>query len=298
MFFPFKLVVLFIILGVFSTMLFAQKTQTICGEYTYNAPENVSPEQAKQTALERAKLEALAKEFGTIVSQNNATAIKNENEKSDIRFFSLSGSEVKGEWLEDTKTPEYTTSYEQNMLIVSVSICGKAREITGAGVDFSAKILCNGVDARYENDRFKNGDDIYLLFQAPVDGYLAVYLLDDTPTAYCLLPYRSDASGQVKVNAGKEYVFFSKKHADHTEVAMVDEYTLTAQKSVEQNSIYVIFSPNEFTKANDRKAAEGELVLPRELPFEEFQVWLVKNRNRDKEMKVEHKNLMIKKETK
>jgi hypothetical protein len=292
---PFKFAFLFIISGVFSTMLFAQQTQTICGEYTYKAPENVSPEQAKQTALERAQLEAMAKEFGTIVSQNNAIAIKNENEKSDIQFFSLSGSEVKGEWLEDTKMPEYTVSYEQNMLIVNVSICGKAREITGAGVDFSAKILCNGVDARYENNRFKNGDDIYLLFQSPVEGYLAVYLLDDTPTAYCLLPYQSDASGQVKVNAGKEYVFFSPKHVDYTEAAMVVEYILTTKKSVEQNFLYIIFSPNEFTKANDRKAAEGEVVLPRKLPFEEFQKWLVKNRNRDKDMKVVVKGITIKK---
>jgi hypothetical protein len=279
----------------FSAMLFAQKTFKVCGECTYYAPENVSLEQAKQTALEKAKLNALEEKFGTLVSQNNATVVKNENGQSDVRFMSLGGSEVKGEWIETTTEPVYSVGYEKAMLVVKVSVCGKVREITGAGVDFSAKILCNGVESRYENDQFKNGDDIYLLFQSPVDGYLAVYLVDDALTAFCLLPYSRNASGQVKVKGGKEYVFFSQKHAERSEAATMEEYTLTTQKSVEQNFLYTIFSPNEFTKANDRNAEEGDVVLPRELTFEDFQKWLVKNKNRDNDMKVKVKVLTIKK---
>jgi hypothetical protein len=282
--------VFLIVLMTISTAVFAQKTVEICGKGTYSAPENVTMEQAKQTALERAKLDALEK-FGTLVSQNNVTVVKNVDGKSEVSFLSLGGSEVKGEWIEDTKPPQYTIFYKQDMLVVSVSVCGKAREITSAGVDFSAKILCNGVESKYENDNFKNGDDVYLLFQSPVDGYLAVYLVDDTPTAFCLLPYMRDASGQAKIKGGKEYVFFSQKHADRSEVAIVEEYTMTAQKSVEQNFLYTIFSPNEFTKANDRKA--GEVALPRELPFEEFQKWVARNRNRDKDMKVVVKGVTI-----
>jgi hypothetical protein len=274
--------------------IFAQKTAKVCGEYTYYAPENVTLEQAKQTALQRAKIEALAEKFGTIISQNNATVVKNENEKSNISFLSLSESDVKGEWIETTQEPEYKIFYEKDMLVVGVSVCGKAREIVGAGIDFSAKVLRNGTENRFENDNFKNGDDIFLLFLSPTDGYLAVYLIDDSQTAYCLLPYMNDPSGKVKIKSGKEYVFFSEKHADRSEATTVTEYTLTCNKSIEQNYLYVIFSPNEFTKANDSKA-EGGMVLPRELTYEDFQKWLVKNRNRDKDMKVEVKNLTIKK---
>jgi hypothetical protein len=278
----------------FTSALFAQKTVKVCGEYTYRAPENVSLEQAKQTALERAKLEALAEKFGTLVSQNNATVVKNENGQSDVRFMSLGGSEVKGEWLEDTKVTFETPYYEQDMLIIKVSVCGKAREITGAGVDFSAKVLRNGTEERYESDNFKNGDDIFLLFKSPADGYLAVYLIDDAQIAYCLLPYMNDNEGKVKIKSGKEYVFFSEKHAERSDAATVNEYILTCEKHTEQNFLYIIFSPNQFIKANDSKT-EGEVALPRELTFEDFQKWLVKNRNRDKDMKVEVKGLIIKK---
>jgi hypothetical protein len=285
-----------LLFSVFSSSLYSQKTVKICGEYTYHAPENVTLEQAKQTALDRAKLDALAEKFGTIVSQNNATVVENVNGKSDISFLSLGGSEVKGEWLENTKEPDYSITYEQEMLVVKILVCGKAREITGAGIDFSAKILCNGVEAKYESADFKNGDDLFLLFKSPANGYLAVYLIDESQTAFCLLPYMNDYSGKVKIEGGKEYVFFSQKHADLSEVAKVDEYTMTCKKSVEQNLIYIIFSPNEFTKANDSKATslEGEVVLPRELPFEELQKWLVKNRNKDKDMKVVMKSITIK----
>jgi hypothetical protein len=47
-----------------SLSAFAQKVKTVEGEYTYYAPENVTVEQAKITADDRAKIQALADEFG------------------------------------------------------------------------------------------------------------------------------------------------------------------------------------------------------------------------------------------
>ena len=280
-----------ILLLLFSTNLPAQKTEKICGEYTYIAPENVNVEQARQIALDRAKIEALAEKFGTTVSQNNATIVENTNGASDVRFLSFGGSEVKGEWIETTKEPQYDVSYKEGVgTIVKVSVCGKAREIAGAGIDFTAKVLKNGTEAKFESENFRDGDSIYLLFRSPSDGYLAIYLIDESQTAYCLLPYMNASSGNVRIKSGKEYVFFSERQADHTESAIVNEYVLTTGKSAEQNFLYVIFSPNEFTKANDTK--EGE-ALPRELRYSDFQQWLSKNRTRDKDMKVEVKGLTI-----
>ena len=286
-----KLTLFFI---VFSSAIFAQRTEKVCGEYIYRA-DNVTPEQARQTALERAKLEALAEKFGTTVSQQNATVVKNENGKSDISFLSLGGSEVKGEWIETIGEPKYETSYEQNMLVVKCSVCGKAREIVGAGVEFIAKVL-NNADAKFETDRFNNGEDIFLSFRSPVNGYIAVYLVDDNQTAFCLLPYRNDPQGKMQIKAGKEYILFSEKYATPTEKQFTTEYTLTAEKLVEQNFLYIIFSPNEFTKANDNDSkSENKFTFPRELPFSDFQKWLSKNKQRDKDMKVEIKVLTIKK---
>ena len=58
---------LVLLLLALSLPVMAQKTKTVEGEYTYYAPENVTPEQAKRIALERAKTQAIADEFGTIV---------------------------------------------------------------------------------------------------------------------------------------------------------------------------------------------------------------------------------------
>ena len=117
-----------------SLTVFAQKMKTVEGEYTYHAPENVTMEQAKRTALDRAMIQALADEFGTIVSQSNATRVENKNGQTDIDFLSIGGSEVKGEWIETIGEPQYNIRYEGDMLIVSVKVKGKAREIVSAGI--------------------------------------------------------------------------------------------------------------------------------------------------------------------
>ena len=279
-----------ILLLLFFVNLSAQKPVKICGEYTYIAPENVSLEQARQTALDRAKIEALAEKFGTTVSQSNSTVVENKDGASDVRLLSFGGSEVKGEWIETTQDPKYDISYTQGTMVVKVSVCGNARAIVGAGIDFTAKVLKNGTDDKFESDNFKDGDALYLLFRSPIDGYLTVYLVDDSQTAYCLLPYMNAPSGNARIKSGKEYVFFSQQNADKDEAAIVDEYELTTGKSAENNFLYVIFSPNEFTKANDKTGGEA---LPRQLSFADFQQWLAKNRTRDKDMKVETKGLTV-----
>ena len=78
---------------------YAQKVQKVTATYTYHAPENVTLEEAKRTALDRAKIQAIADAFGTLVTQSNSTVVTNQNGQSDSRFFSLGGSEVKGEWI-------------------------------------------------------------------------------------------------------------------------------------------------------------------------------------------------------
>lgn len=281
-----------LLLSVVSATAFAQKVKSVCGTYTYYAPENISLSEAKRIALERAKLQALADEFGTVISQLNTSVTKDENGKADSRFFSLSGTEVKGEWIEDKGEPEYTfdTDKETGTLVVSCSVCGKAREIVSARTEFIAKVLRNGTDAQNESETFRSGDDMFMLFQAPVDGYVAVYLIDETPAAYCLLPYRKDGDGQQPVEHGKSYIFFSPRQAGGNP-DIVDEYTLTCSKEEEHNQIYIIFSPRPFTKALDYQQKE---TIPRELDFEAFNKWLGNCRKRDTQMNVVVKTISIK----
>lgn len=270
--------------------LSAQKVERVCGEYIYYSSLDKSPEEAKRIALERAKIEALAEKFGTTVTQNNFTNVKNENGNSSIDFHSIGGSEVKGEWLETIGEPEFQISIDQNQLVVKVNVCGKAREVVRAEVEFSVKLLRNGTEDKFESEVFHNGDDVYLSFISPANGFLAVYLVDNEQNVYCLLPYQQSSGNAMEVKHGRPYLFFSTKKADNPEE--VDEYVLTAEKEEEHNQFYIIFSPKPFTKAIDSMLDE---TLPRELAFPEFQKWLGKNRNRDKLMQVSVKHITIKK---
>ena len=273
--------ILVFILMLFSLSTFAQKMKTVEGEYTYYVPENVTPEQARRTALERAQIQAIADEFGTIVQQSNSTRIQTNGSESTTDFFSIGGSEVKGEWIETIGKPEYDISYEQNMLIVTCRVKGKAREIIMSPIDFQARVLRNGTDDKFEDDDFKSGDDLYLSFQSPVNGYLAVYLIDSGERAFCLLPYRSQTDGIYPVEANRRYLFFHTDEAPPAERPYVNEYVMTCERSSEHNVIYVVFSPNQFAKASDSSTNE---LLPRELPYDDFQKWLAKCRKHDHDM--------------
>lgn len=274
----------------FTLPVFSQKMKTVEGEYTYHAPENVTLEEAKRIALDRAKIQALADTFGTIVLQTNATHVQNRNGGSDIDFLSIGGSEVKGEWIETVGEPQYNISYEQGMLVVKVSVKGKAREIVSAHIDIKAKVLRNGTEDKFESDEFRDGDDLYLSFVSPVSGYLAVYLVDAEQKAYCLLPYRSQADGIYKVEANRRYLFFNIKEAPPQERQYVDEYVMTCSRSSEYNQIYVIFSPQSFAKAADETSTE---ILPRELKFEEFQKWLMKCKKTNRTLQIMNNNIKV-----
>jgi len=265
------------------TTVFAQKVKTVEGEYTYYAPENVTLEEAKRIALDRAKIQALADAFGTIVSQSNATRVENSNGESTTDFLSIGGSEVKGEWIETIGEPKYEIFYEQNMLVVKVFVKGKARKIVSAAIDIKVKILRNGTDDKFESDEFRSGDDLYISFQSPVSGYVAVYLIDADNNAFCLLPYRNQENGQFPIKANQRYVFFSIKDAPTELRPYVDEYTMTCSRTSETNQIYIIFSPNPFVKASDTSSND---LLPRELSFADFHKWIAKCRNKDDNMQM------------
>ena len=261
--------------------LYAQKFKKVSSEYVYYAPENVTLENAKRTALERAKIQAIADNFGTIVSQKNTTFINNKNGESKTDFFAFGESEVKGEWIETIGEPQYTISYEQGVLVVKVIVSGRIREIVTSQVDIRTAVLCNGTELKFARSDFKNGDDLYLYFNSPVNGYLTVYLLDETAQmVYCLLPYRNSSELATRIEHDKPYIFFSTKFAEGN-VHLIDEYTMTCSQEQEYNVLYIIFSPNEFTKANSN-ATSG--TLPKELTFKDFQKWLIKLKLNDKDL--------------
>jgi len=276
---------------------FAQKVKTVEGEFVYIVPDNVTQAQAKRYALQQAQLTAIGNEFGTIVAQTNLTRVETSGDKTDMRFTSLGSSDVKGEWIETTGEPEYTYSVENGQQVITCKVKGKAREIVASKTDFQAKMLRNGTEDRYEDDRFKNNDALYMSFQSPTDGYLAVYLVDDDENVQCILPYSNQQDGIYRVDGNKPYVLFSEKSRPQDQP---DELIVQASRSEEHWQVYVIFSPNQFTKAVDnesQKKVSGNGIggYPRELSYDDFHKWLAKCRRHDTDMCLKKIVLTVKK---
>ena len=269
----------------------ALKEADVKGEYTFYGDGSHSRDECKRMALEGARLEALRAEFGTTVTQD---IVQHDlvNDGGESTYFSaLSSTEVKGEWIADTDEPKYSFSVDdEGNLVVKCTVRGRAREISNETVDFHTLALRNGNEERFADTSYKNGDELKLLLKAPVDGYAAVYLIGEDRKAYALLPYLNDPVGEVKLKRGKEYVFFDIEKADSSH-GPVDVLIMTTDAPRVYNRLYVVFSPNRFSRAVDTYTDE---VTPRTLSFEEFNRWIAKCRKVDPKMGVKIINLEIK----
>lgn len=285
-----RLVTLITLLTFISLAALPTKVKTVSGEYTFYGDGSHSPAECRRLALEGARLQALAKEFGTVVTQDVYQQETVTQSGESLYFSSLNATEVKGEWLGDDEEPVYETSIDDDgHIIVKCTVKGKARAISNEAADFDSRILRNGKEVRFADTRFRDGDDMYLYFKSPIDGYLAVYLLGEDRMAYRLLPYSEDAKGEVKVHHGKEYVFFDASQSYFPSIA-VDEFSFTASQPVERNRVYVVFSPVKFSiRADSRQDAQ----LPPQLSGDEFSRWLTDSRRRDSKMGVKVMHIEI-----
>lgn len=255
----------------------AQKTLT--GEGVFHAERHHSMTDCREGALQDARINALAAEYGRNVNSGSISVTGTGNKGEEDFFQELATTEVRGEWIADEGEPEYTVTLgPDDLYIVKCKVRGKTRPLSNEAPDFVARVLRNGDSERFEGTDFKSGDLMRLLFKAPADGYMAVYLACADRTVYTLFPYIGCTAGNVKVKGGEEYVLFSPAC---TAFGEVDEMQLRTDDPIERNHLYVVFSLNEFTRAVD-SASEG--AAPRSLSFAEFSRWIGKCRSRDPKM--------------
>ncbi len=264
--------------------VFAQKPVKVEGEYTYYGKDTESVKQCKAMALEGARLNALEKEFGVQLAgttyQGETVTSKGESHIFDIQ----NNTNVMGEWIADDDV-EYDVKTIDDCPVVYCKVRGRAKALSNELVDFSARTLRNGS----ADDSFRSGDRMSLEFRAPVDGYVAVFLIDKE-NVYTLLPYLSNSSGMVKTKRGVDYVFFDTAKA-HREFGEVDEMILSTNDDIERDRLCVVFSPNAFTRPND--IANGT-DTPRSLSLRDFNRWLTDCKGKDKRFSTKEFNLIIK----
>lgn len=284
-------VCLLLLLSVLMTLpLRADDVKTVTGESTFYGESSHSLNDCKRYALEQARIAALAKEFGSLISQDIYQRDVQSGSSESNYFSMLNRTEVNGEWLADIGEPQYTVDHDaDHNPIVKCVVKGKARRLTNEASEFEAEVLRNGNERRYADTRFHAGDELKLYFRAPLRGYVAVYLVDDKRNVYSLLPYLNGTDGSVRVNRDCDYIFFDRTKAD-PQFGTPDELEMTVDGDTERNQIYVLFSPNDFTRARDR---EGEPGLPRMVAYDDFTRWLTAVRHRDPKMGMKIMNLEV-----
>lgn len=273
----------------------AQKVVEASGSYTYVVPSDVSMDEARAVAVERAQVEIIAAKFGTVMDMSNFTTVRNSGNTSSVDMYSIGQSEVKGIWLRDLTAPEFKYGFTENgNPIVTVTLHGEIREVKHADIGFEAKVLCNGIADSFERYDFKDGDDLYMSFESPVSGYLAVYLEGPDGTVARLLPHSGQKEGYFKVRANKRYLLFSSASSEYcagTLPELVDTYELTTSHKKEINTIYVVFSPEIFTRAIDHEDAAHHGVQI--MDGKDFHKWLIRCRLKDEDMSVQTKKITI-----
>ena len=218
-------------------------------EYESNNPYE-SPAEAEANAFKKARIQAMADQFGidvTAVTQSlMINRVEGEDAKTQTSVFSMGETAVRGEWIETIQEQVLEKTHVNGFWVIKVRVEGKARNYSTEKADIQYTFV-RDVQDMDSPVTFRDGNDLFLRFSSPVAGYLCVYLVDEEQNAFCLLPYMSRQTGSHPVEANKEYIFFSSKYDKDAQ-----EYTVNCERSSEHNTLYVVFSPNEFTKAADK----------------------------------------------
>lgn len=280
---------LFLFLSSITSVAQTPREEIVSGEYTYvvRDNENITFGEAKRKCIELAQAVALKEKYGEIITSDFIDSrVNKDGESSDSYYWENTVARAKGDWLGNVEGyPKLDVVYTDGQFVFTAKVQGWAREILQSTIDLKWSIMKNGINDRKETDLFDSGENIYVDFRSPADGYVAVYLLEGDDVTSCLLPYSKDPDGRFPVKAGRDYVFFDK----NTDTSAT-QYILKTKHEQENNQLIIIYSPNPFTKCNDKITEKNR---PRSLNTREFQKWLLGCQRMDSEMVVNKKWIKI-----
>jgi hypothetical protein len=260
-----------------------QREANVHGRYslTIGENENITLKDARIRCMEMARAAAIKAEFGEMVT-SDVLSSSTENYENEL-------AKAQGDWLGDSKAPVVSVNYANGELTFTAEVWGKAREIIQAKTDLDWKIL-RGTEGQTESSTFNDMERFRIQFRSPIDGYVAIYLIEEGDDTSCLLPYPHQTNGQFQVKAGSNYTFFDRNidpQASPWRMAVADK-----GHEIEKNQLVIIFSPNSFTKCNDTSSNPGN---HDKLSSRTFQSWLLRCQRADKDMVVNKKWVTIKK---
>jgi len=274
-----KYIVLYFLIAVLSIPLSAQQTKRSSGSAQVRVEDNMTKEEARRKAEELAKIDAITNAFGQYVGQETNLTVQDGRSSFNI----IGTTKVKGEWLRElSKTFDEESRNEKGTFgtiqtqWITCKIRGVVKEATPkANIEYQTLNYPNSVS---RTNTFISGNSFYVWFRSPVDGYLSIYL-DDGTDVFRLLPYDDMPSlSTVKIEADKEYIFFSENHNYFSN--NVDELILFTPKNHELNTLHFMFSEKQYYKPvldSNYKDEKGKIV-PKSLSKTEFENWLADNK--------------------
>jgi len=285
-----KLLLLFLTLTVILSIQpsMAQKPRKVSFQHYFSVPSDMGLDRAKIVAAEEARLEAVAREFGRAVSHSSLSVVEKEGDDEKETFIQLSGNNVKGVWIADTKEPVYSfsTNDKTGEVDIVVKVSGLVSELPSQTFSLDTKILRNGTEDRFESQQFKSGDWFFVSLTSPVKGYVSIFLEDNARNVLCMVPYSKQTVGSMAVEADEKQIFFSYDDAPMNLKNYVVQYSMTCDGNEEMDVLYIVFSTEQFVKP---ASADGML------SFSDFNKWLVDLYGHNSTVKVLRKPILIRK---
>lgn len=271
--------------------MMAQRKELVHGTFILEVSENdnITLKEAKDKCIQGAKNKAIKETFGERVSSGIISSNVEINGKESSSIFSEDIITMSlADW-KDLKDPEVNVEYINGKLYFTADVYGEATERTSAKTELKYDILKNDAGKKVPARRFNNGERIYIKFRSPIDGYLAIYLLEgnkiENKFANCLLPYNTDADGKFEIKNGKNYILF-----DQEQDSEAKPYKLTTKQSVEYFHLIILFSPNPFVKCNDESRDRRH---PNAIKWLDFQKWLQRFQRQDRDMLIIEEDISV-----
>jgi hypothetical protein len=261
----------------------AQRVKRSEGVSQVRVERNMTKEDAYRKAIELAKVNAIENIFGTYVEQQ--TQITVQSGTSD--FYIVGNTKVKGIWVREIDAPRITEDYRdekgefgiEKVLWITCRVRGEVKQVMPRpAIEYQVR---NCVYPACRTATFLSGEQLYLWFKSPVNGFLSVFI-DDGEMVYRLLPYSTMGNeNSFEIRGDENYLFFAPEARKGVNTAeKPDEIELYTLKSKEYNTLILVFSTDRYFKPglNPELVEEKKYLLPKSLTKTRFENWLSEHR--------------------
>ncbi len=276
----------------------AQNIRHARGSSQLRIENNMTRVQALEKAEDQAIINAIENSFGTYISQEGNTVVAD----GKVSYNIIGLTKVKGEWIRTTKSDAKDDirpipGSKETETWITFTIEGDAREIRSLANLEVKTLRCPQIEC--ETVDFLNPQSFYMYFKSPVDGYLSIYSIEEDGITRRLFPYLSqDSQSTVKVRGDESYILFSTDKNLNKFNCVVDKIELFTDRSLEYNTFYAVFSPNDYVKSflSEAVPQKDNYKLPKSLPTKKFQEWLSDSQANSPDFQVKRIKISISKD--